>query len=188
MNRITKISAKIAITFLIIVLMVNTCVVNVQSILASNVEAIPNINSNTPSLPSLTLEKSDVPDPVNMGSILRYDIRVSNDTLETLTNVVILENYDTNTTFLDSSPPPDSGTDNRWSFPSMGVGEFMTITVRVTVHSPLLDGTILVNTVSFTSEETVPIEDTEETTVIGVLPDLAITKTAAPSPDPAVWP
>ena len=85
-------------------------------------------------IPTLTVSKSDVPDPVKPGQNLVYTITYGNIGHVTATDVVITETYDKNVSFRDADPNPVSGSDNRvWKVDALGpgVGGSIVITVQV---------------------------------------------------------
>ncbi|MCX6328279.1 MAG: hypothetical protein NTZ85_02025 [Bacteroidia bacterium] len=84
-------------------------------------------------------------------------------------------------TFSSAVPSPSSG-NNVWNIGTLAAGgNHHTITITVTVKSPLANGTVIHNVVSIDSTETDPVEDTEDTTV-GSAPVLHITKGDSPDP------
>ena len=111
--------------------------------------------------PVLSIKKTDSVDPVKPGDSLTYTIHYSNssddsdddsDHSKDAKNVVIVETYDPNVTFVSASPPPDVG-NNQWNIGTLKRGHSGTITVTVTVNTPLDDGTELLNKVSIESDK-----------------------------------
>ena len=134
------------------------------------------------SAPVLMITKDDWPEPVKPGETLTYTVTYENTGNEVANNVVITETYDANVTFSSAIPVPDSGTDDTWTIPSLSPSDGpQTITINVTVSSPLDDGTILNNNVSITCDEEVSDGDSEATTISSD-PILLLSK--ADNPDP----
>jgi uncharacterized repeat protein (TIGR01451 family) len=118
------------------------------------------------SSPALSIVKTADIDPIQPGDTLEYTIVFENTGTQVATNVVITETYDPNVTFLSSTPVPDGGTDNTWTWgPLSPFDGPQTIVVYVTVNSPLVDGTVLENHVSINSDEQISDDDSEQTTV-----------------------
>lgn len=138
--------------------------------------------------PVLTITKTDSPDPVEAGADLTYTLTIGNTGNAVANNVVVTETYDANTTFVSATPAPDAGTNNQWAIASLAAGESKTITVTVSVASPLDNGTTLTNVAQVVSDETpIPISDTEYTLVESD-PDLSATKAANPTSGSSVAP
>ena len=132
--------------------------------------------------PVLSIEKTDNPDPVSPGGTLNYTISVNNTGNATATNVMVMETYDANVTFVAAVPAPSSG-DDTWQFQTLNASETRWIIISVTVNASVLNGTELHNIVNVTCDEGVSDTDTENTTVF-VAPALPpnITSFAPPSP------
>ena len=64
---------------------------------------------------------------------------------ETATNVVITEIYDEDTVFVRADPPPDEGTDNRWTVGDLAPWSIGTVTVVVRVLDPMCLGELVEN-------------------------------------------
>jgi uncharacterized repeat protein (TIGR01451 family) len=136
------------------------------------------------SAPVLMISKGDYPDPVKPGETLTYTIFYENTGNEVATNVVITETYDSNVAFDSATPPVDVG-NNIWIIGSLSPADGQkTITINVTVNSPLADGTILNNYVNITCDEGVFDDDSEETTVNSTAV-LILSKADSPDPVPA---
>jgi len=87
-------------------------------------------------IPTLTVSKSDAPDPVKSGQNLFYMITYGNTGYVTATDVVITETYDRNVSFRGADPDPVSGGDNRvWKVDALGPGVGGSIAVTVQVAS-----------------------------------------------------
>jgi uncharacterized repeat protein (TIGR01451 family) len=88
-------------------------------------------------LPVLEINKTDNPDPVSPGGTLNYTIRVNNTGNGNATNVMVMETYDKNVTFVAAEPAPSSG-DDTWQFQTLNVSETRWINVSVTVKASVL--------------------------------------------------
>ncbi|MBC7128612.1 MAG: DUF11 domain-containing protein [Thermoplasmatales archaeon] len=133
----------------------------------------------------LSIEKNDNPDPVYAGGILNYTIWVNNTVGINLTNVTVIETYDSNVTFNSSNPAPTQG-NNTWIF-NLSVNSSWSVNISVVVNSSLPNGTILHNYVNVTygnlSNLTGIYNQTwENTTVVSlpINPGISITKEAYP--------
>jgi|GEM_PF-3067798 len=102
----------------------------------------------------LTITKSFSPDPVVAGGSVTYTITVSNPGPSDAVNVVITETYEANFIFSRSSPSPDSGTTNQWTFKAIRAGESQTISIKGGVDPSTLGS--LSNTVSLASDTADP--------------------------------
>jgi len=126
--------------------------------------------------PSLSITKSDSPDPVQPGEILTYTITVKNTGGSPAENVVVRENYDSNFIYASSNPLPDSG-DNRWNLGTLSPGGSKTITITGT--AAYNNETFLLNTATYTSSNAGSGRTTERTNVI--YPSIGIRKEGPPS-------
>ena len=130
--------------------------------------------------PDLKIAKRADPDPVEAGGVLKYTIDYANYGDADATGVVILETYDENVTFVSSSPPPDPGTDDRWTIGDLARDVSGSIVIFVQVNSSLDSGHILENQVRIASAENVTDEATVETAVVA--PVLVVEKLDDPDP------
>ena len=95
------------------------------------------------SAPSLSITKTDDPDPVVAGNQIVYTISYGNAGTDAATAVVITEAYDANVTFVSAIPAPDATFDNQWTIGNLAAGGSGTITVTVLVNTPLANGTLI---------------------------------------------
>ncbi len=104
-------------------------------------------------IPDAVLSASASPDPVQIGTLLAYELVVSNSGYTTATNVVLTDVLDANTDFASASSTQgscsESGGTVTCNLNSLAVGNMITVTVNVT---PTLAGTVT-NTVSVAINE-----------------------------------
>ncbi|MBC7226320.1 MAG: DUF11 domain-containing protein [Thermoflexales bacterium] len=130
--------------------------------------------------PSLKVVQVDDPDPVPAGGELVYSIACQNTGTAPATGVRITDTYDSRVTFLSANPSPTQG-NNVWVVGTLNPGGVYNLVVRVRVHSPLPDGTMLANMVTVSSNESPPANFIT-TTQVAAAP--AVTFTVADGPDP----
>ncbi|MEE9192557.1 MAG: DUF11 domain-containing protein, partial [Candidatus Aerophobetes bacterium] len=102
----------------------------------------------------LSITKSSLSDPVFAGESLTYIIKVMNSGPSDAVNVDITEIYDANFIFSRSTPSPDSGTTNQWTFEVIQAGGTETISITGVVDPSTLGS--LSNTVTLISDTTDP--------------------------------
>ncbi len=136
------------------------------------------------SAPSLMLNKSDAPDPVDAGATLLYTINVTNlVTAEApATGVVVTDVVPANTTFLAATQNGFSGPAGgviTWTLSHLAPGNSTAVTFTVQVDADLANDSELINTAWVTSVQGVGAFDTETTTVLA--PDMTVSKSATPA-------
>jgi hypothetical protein len=67
---------------------------------------------------------------VSQGGTITYTITYGNN-LQEPTDLVVREQYDRRTIFLEASPPPDPGTNNVWTFPNLAPGKHGQIVIKM---------------------------------------------------------
>ncbi|MDD2837142.1 MAG: DUF11 domain-containing protein, partial [Methanothrix sp.] len=77
------------------------------------------------------LNKTASASTVLPGGTITYTITYQNRDSNTIFDVVIVESYPPGTIFISASPPPDSGTENRWTIGDLPAGASGTITIAV---------------------------------------------------------
>ena len=93
-----------------------------------------------------TLSKSDAPDPVAAGGTLVYTLNWSLSGNEAATGVVITDALPANVTFAScSNGCTQAGGVVTWNLGAQNIGASGSVTVAVTVASPLPNGTVLTN-------------------------------------------
>ncbi|MCK4473144.1 MAG: DUF11 domain-containing protein, partial [Anaerolineae bacterium] len=134
---------------------------------------------------SLTLTKTDNPDPVNAGGNLTYEINVTNNGPSDATGVTLVDTLPSDVTFVWASSGCNelSGivTCDLDTLPSSNNA---TVTIVVMVASPLPVGTVLTNQVTLDSDQTTPVTITEVTDVT-TASELTVSKIDVPDPVPA---
>ncbi|MCB0195147.1 MAG: DUF11 domain-containing protein [Anaerolineae bacterium] len=144
-----------------------------------------NIVTHIVQSPDLSVIKSVTPEIVEPGGILSYTIVTINNGQVDATGVTLFDPLPNNTQFRSGSvsitPPSAGGTSG--SPPSIvedmtvAAGESVTVTYAVQVDDGVPSGTIIFNTASVTSAETlVPVTDTVTSTVFIPYPALLMTK------------
>ncbi|HPT19262.1 MAG TPA: PKD domain-containing protein [Methanothrix sp.] len=78
----------------------------------------------------MEFNKTASPSIVAPGGTITYTITYRNRGIS-MKDVVITEHYPPGVTFLSASPPPDEGTDNRWTIGDLPAGASGTITIEV---------------------------------------------------------
>lgn len=132
------------------------------------------------STPDLILTLTGLPDPVNAGNNLVYQIHYANDGTAPVSNVYITMTYDDNLTFFSSSTPPLTGTNNVWTITQVPGGGDGDIYVTVVVDGYMLDQDTLISEAAINSDQTAEFSQPELTAVNA--PVLALAKQATPSP------
>ena len=136
------------------------------------------------SAPSLMLNKSDAPDPVDAGATLLYTISVTNLVTADApaTGVVVTDVVPANTTFLTATQNGFSGPAGgviTWTLSHLAPGNSTAVTFTVQVDADLANDSELINTAWVTSVQGVGDFDTETTTVLA--PDMTVSKSATPA-------
>jgi hypothetical protein len=68
---------------------------------------------------------------VSPGGKITYTITYGNDLMQEITNLVVVENYDPRTIFLEADPPPDPGTNNVWTIGTLQPGQHGQIIIQM---------------------------------------------------------
>jgi uncharacterized repeat protein (TIGR01451 family) len=133
----------------------------------------------------LSVTKSPLSDAIIAGDSLTYSVNVSNAGPSDAINVVVAETYEAGFLFSSSSPSPDSGTTNRWTFKTIRAGDSKTISITGIVD-PLASGTLrnLVTVASTTPDPDVRNNSFTEANTVDALASVIIEK--SDSADPVV--
>ncbi len=84
------------------------------------------------------LEKEDVkdgPSSATPGGLMTYTITYGNNQLEPA-DLIVKEDYDPRTVFIESYPPPDPGTTNTWTFSNLPPGAHGQIVIKMRSIKP----------------------------------------------------
>ena len=130
----------------------------------------------------LVITKSDSPDPTYTGGTLTYTLTITNNGPSTAVNVVVTDTYPVGFSFVSATPTPDTGTNNKWTFPSLASGASQTITITGTVT---VAGGTITNTASVTSstnDSNYANNVASQSTTVATVADVSITKSDSPDP------
>jgi len=129
--------------------------------------------------PSIGIRKEGPPS-VEAGGEITYTITYFNPSDVPLTNVVIEETYPSHTTFKSATPTPTTG-NNIWAIGNLAPHTAGTLLITLSVDSPILNGTALLNYIEITSDEGVSDNDTA-LTIVNSSPILVVEKSDNPDP------
>ncbi|MGB9889027.1 MAG: isopeptide-forming domain-containing fimbrial protein, partial [Anaerolineae bacterium] len=129
--------------------------------------------------PTLDLEKSAEPSPVEAGGLLTYTLTVTNTGIVSATGVVVTDAVPASTAYVSCGPLPcgEAGGVVSWTLGVLDIGVPRVLTMQVQVTSPLPNGTILTNTAWVTSTEEITDTDTV-TTPVASAPILHLVKSS----------
>ena len=155
-----------------------------------NLDCIPvTVFYRLPGAPSLNLDKTDSPDPVQPGQNITYTIAYSNTGESTATTVVVSDTVPANTTFVSAGPAPASapavgGTGPvTWNVGSLAFGGSGVVTLVVKTGAALLNGTVITNaSYSIASDQNTPTSGNAVTTTVSGTIALTLSKTDSPDP------
>src|SRR5262249_29491374 len=148
-------------------------------------------------LADLAVTKTDSPDPVIAGNNITYTINFVNNGPGTAQTVTVTDAVPANTTFVSAtvttgtgwstSAPAVGGTGNVvFSKASVPNAETAVFTVVVKVNASATNGSTITNTATAASTTTDPTPGNNSataTTTVQTQADLAVTKTASPTPN-----
>ncbi len=147
----------------------NTAVMlsNEQGVINSN--QVSSTVSTLSTLPTLSITKTDSPDPVFVNNSLTYTIKVTNEGSASLTDVVIHDTVPPNTSFVSSSGGDAGGTLTgslvEWKVSSLAPGATATVQMVVNVDPGLIEGSIIRNSAEVIAKEIPHPTPTTTTTV-----------------------
>jgi len=132
------------------------------------------------SYPVLTLKKTTAKAHVRPGDTVLYKLKYQNTGTDEATGVILEDHIPGNVTFVSATGNPTvSNGIVHWDIGTMPAGAPAgSVTVTVTINDPLPNGTVIHNSVSMDSTETVPIKSKAVVTIISA-PVLELTKTAS---------
>jgi uncharacterized repeat protein (TIGR01451 family) len=157
--------------------------------LASSAEVTPTafgapVTVTVRSWPSLSLTKTDNPDPAPAGGLVTYTLTVANDAgaIGPALGLVVTDTLPSYVQFQNCS---DSCTHSAgtvtWTLGTLGVGQSRSLTLVGRVYSPLPNGTVLTNQAGATATNALAPVDISETTTVSSAPAFTVTKTVYPT-------
>jgi len=120
-------------------------------------------------IPGLTITKRVDRAECHPGDILTYTINYSNTGNLNLTKVILTDAIPADTTVVNGSISGGGSINDSnitWNIGNLGIGASGTQSFRVIVHGNLVNGTLIRNVATIDSNETSPISDFADTTVI----------------------
>ena len=146
-----------------------TVITNTAHGVAANAPSAADTTTTTvTSTPIISLSKSDAPDPVQPGATLSYTLTYTNTGNANATGVVITDFIPISTTFLNAGGggtfDPLSGAVT-WNIGTVTAAASDSVTLCVQVDSPLA-ATVISNTASIVSDETLPVTASAQTRVV----------------------
>ena len=120
-------------------------------------------------IPKLTITKRVDRAECHPGDILTYTINYSNTGNLNLTKVILTDAVPADTTVVNGSISGGGSINDSnitWNIGNLGIGASGTQSFRVIVHGNLVNGTLIRNVATIDSNETSPISDFADTTVI----------------------
>ena len=134
------------------------------------------------SAPRLTIAKTASRSTASPGDEITYTITYGNAGTDAATNVVIEDILPANTTFVSASTPgTESGGIVDWNIGNLAAGATGSVSLKVSVNSPLTNGTLLHNSASIASDETTPLGTPNVDVTVSSAPVLTIRKSASAS-------
>lgn len=175
----------------------NTAQISSDNTGLTNTNMVTHEVRTTPVISNLTITKVANPPAgtaIPAGSNVVYTVTVTNTGATTLTNITIDDMPDANTTLVSATPLPFTpfvvGSTATW-LTSLPVSSSVSLVLQVTVPPTVTTGTVITNTAEGLSGAnlvaTGPVTHVISGTV-SVLPNLVITKTAAPGSGSLVTP
>jgi len=151
----------------------------------------PAVTTTVRSWPSLMITKTDEPDPTVSGGTIHYTIVVTNEASANgpAQGLVVTDRVPLSTTLVTAAPGATwSGTTPgsliTWTLPTyLWPGESATFHFTVTVDSPMVSGTLILNDDYGTTADNAlaPVLGGPVTTTVQSFPDLRLVKTADPT-------
>ncbi|HIQ02079.1 MAG TPA: DUF11 domain-containing protein, partial [Anaerolineales bacterium] len=150
----------------------------------------PAVTTTVRSWPSLVITKTDEPDPTVAGGTIWYTLTVTNGAGANgpAQGLMVTDRVPLSTTLLAAPGATWSGTGPgsliTWSLPSfLWPGQTATFAFTVSVDSPLISGTLILNDDYGTTADNAlaPVLGGPVTTIVQSFPDLRLVKTAEPT-------
>ena len=138
------------------------------------------------SAPQLEIMKSASTSVINPGRTLVYTLQYRNSGTDTATKVILEDLLPAELTFVSASGGGmESGGVVDWNLGDLAAGATGSVSLTVSVKSPMPDGTVIHNHASLDSNETSPVSTGQVDVVVNSAPRLLISKTASrPSASP----
>lgn len=131
------------------------------------------------SSPALAAALSESADPVLSGTQLSYDLVISNTGSDVAAGLTATLALPGELLFVSATPAPDAGTTDTWTLPDLAAGGSTTVSVVAEATAP--NGSLA--TVTGGATDALGHSTTAvQTTVIDLIPALALSMTAAPEP------
>lgn len=162
----------------------NTVTVSGDGVETNTANNTDNLDVAVDRAATLTITKTDTPDPAAVGATLTYDIVVTNTGPSTATNVVVSDTLPAGLTFSNVTTTlgtaSEAGGVITGNIPSLAVSQSATITVTTTINASFTGSTIA-NSATADSDEATLVTANQDTTVNPQV-DLAITKSDSADP------
>jgi subtilisin family serine protease len=109
----------------------------------------PQINDST-----ISVTKTDTPDPVENGTQLNYTITVTVISGVSAFNVTVNDTYPSQVIFNSGQPSPVPGTNTTFILGNLSAGAVVVLNITVNVSAGVINGTVINNTVNVTFQNT----------------------------------
>src|SRR5262249_6550305 len=129
----------------------------------------------------LVLTGSGSPNPVAADGTLLYEFTYSNTSSRNLAGLLLAIVYDPNVTFVTSDAPPDQGTTNEFTIPTIPAGTTGHVGIQVKVTHVIPNGTVL-HTTAQIIDHFGNSASTGVDTAVPSAPPPVLTKNASPDP------
>jgi len=156
--------------------------------LASSAEVTPTafgapVTVTVRSWPTLSLTKTDSPDPAPAGGLVTYTLTVANDAgaIGPALGLVVTDTLPSYVQFQSCDDCTHSAGTVTWTLGTLGVGQSRNLTLVGRVYSPLPNGTVLTNQAGATATNALAPVDISETTTVSSAPAFTVTKTVYPT-------
>ena len=135
------------------------------------------------SWPTLSLTKTDNPDPAPAGGLVTYTLTVANDAgaIGPALGLVVTDTLPSYVQFQSCDDCTHSAGTVTWTLGTLGVGQSRNLTLVGRVYSPLPNGTMLTNQAGATATNALAPVDISETTTVSSAPAFTVTKTVYPT-------
>ncbi len=143
----------------------------------------PPVTTTVRSWPTLSIDKTDSPDPVPAGELVTYTLTVTNatDAIGPALGTFVTDTLPGDVMFQSCSPSCQPGQTVTWTLGTLQPGEARTLTLVGRVYSPLPNGTVLTNTAAVSATNALATVETSETTTVASAPAFTLIKSVYPS-------